>query len=47
VPIDVSTCILESCIVYETCTVFDDCLCEYVFDDVFNQFISMFLIIIA
>jgi hypothetical protein len=33
--------------VYETCMVFNTCLCEHVFGDVFNQFLSMCLMIIA
>jgi hypothetical protein len=47
--IDVSTCTLKSCIVYKHvwCSMMNTCLCEHVSDDVFNQFLSMCLIIIA
>jgi hypothetical protein len=32
---------------YVWCSMMDTCLCEHVFDDVFNQFLSMCLMIIA
>jgi hypothetical protein len=35
------------CMKYVQCLMMNTCLCEHVFDDVFNQFLSMYLRIIA
>jgi hypothetical protein len=35
------------CTKHVWCPMMNTCLCEYVFDDVFNQFLSMCLMIIA
>jgi hypothetical protein len=47
--IDVSTSIYRKvalCTKLVWCSMMNTCLCEHVFDDVFNQFLSMYLIII-